>query len=496
MKKDLFFENMDDLGIALSYEDATLRTCQSEVSLSEIDLSSKFSRRVPLNMPIISSPMDTVTEHKMAIEMAKLGGLGIIHRNLSPEEQATEIARVKFVLNGLILKPICVNMNDSIESILRMKDSKDFDFASFPVLDSDGKFIGLLTGNDFDFCTDNSVRAFDIMSDNIQTASGEISLSDAYAQMLKNKKKILPLIGSRGEITGMYVFSDLKRIMTGGSPLFNIDSKGNLRVGGTVGVGQEALKRAELMANKGVDVLVIDTAHGDSKNVYDTLKELRSTFSDIDIVVGNVSEPESAQRLVEGGADGIKVGQGPGSICTTRVVAGVGCPQLTAVYECSKAIRGSGVPICADGGIKYSGHVVKALAAGASNVMLGSELAGTKETPGDTIIRNGVQVKIYRGMGSEEAMKESKSSRERYGQSNQRVDKLVPEGLSGTVAYKREVANTIFLHEGGLRSGMGYLGAKNIEQLQENANFRRVLPAGQAESHPHSLLSAEEAPNY
>lgn len=496
MERDVFFDKMEKLGLALSFDDVTLRTRYSEIKLREVNLSTKFSRNVPLKCPIISSPMDTVTEHRMAIEMAKLGGLGIIHRNLSPKDQAAEVARVKFYLNGLILKPISVKMNETIGDIVKMIKERDFAFNSFPVVDENEKFVGLLTGNDFEFCVDYALEAKEVMSKNLLTAPEGISLEEAYKKMLTNKKKVLPLIDQNGSLSGMYVFSDVKRIMTDGLPLYNVDSKGNLRVGATVGVGDEAIERAELMINKGVDVIVIDTAHGDSKAVYDTLIELKNNFSELDIVVGNISEAESAKNLVDAGVDGIKVGQGPGSICTTRIVAGVGCPQISAVHECSKAIRGSQVPVCADGGIKYSGDVVKAIAAGGDSVMLGGALAGTKESPGKTIVRQGVTVKVYRGMGSQEAMEASKASRERYGQAEEKIDKLVPEGVSGVVPYKGEVAKTIFQFVGGLRSGMGYLGAESIESLQEKAAFHRVLPAGQVESHPHNVVMTEEAPNY
>ncbi|MCK5604892.1 IMP dehydrogenase [Candidatus Pacearchaeota archaeon] len=487
---------MDNLGLALSYDDVSLKTCYSDVVVKKVDLSTRFSRNVPLNCPIVGSPMDTVTEHKMAIEMAKLGGLGIIHRNLSPKDQAIEVARVKFYLNGHISKPICVKADDVIADIIRMIKEREFTFHSFPVMDNDGKAIGLLTGNDFEFCTDYALRAVEVMSKDLVTSEEGISLKDAYQIMLVSKKKVLPLINSEGEFSGMYVFSDVKRLISGGSSIYNIDSKGNLRVGATVGVGEEALERVELMANKGVDVIIIDTAHGDSKAVFSTLRELKNSFSKLDIVAGNVSEGESAKRLVDDGADGIRVGQGPGSICSTRVVAGVGCPQLTAVHECSKAIRGSDVPVCADGGIKFSGDITKAIAAGGDTVMLGGMLAGTKESPGKTIIRQGMPVKMYRGMGSQEAMQSSKASRERYGQTGEQSDKLVPEGVSGVMPYKGDVAKVIFQLVGGLQSGMGYLGANNIKSLQEKANFHRVSKTAQEESHPHTVTITEEAPNY
>ncbi len=496
MKKDGFFDKMKDNGIALAYGDVTLRTCYSEVDLEDIALETYFSRHVALKCPIVSSPMDTITKHEMAIAIARLGGLGIIHKNLTPKVQATEVAKVKYNLNGLIKRPICVQSDVTVESVLQMIAEKDYNFRSFPVLDSSGKLVGIISGSDFTFCMDTATLVKDAMSDVVLTASSKTDQKAALDIMVEKSKKVLPLLDDDGCIYGMYSLTDVIRNIRDDSPLFNTDKGGRLRVGGAVGVGDDAMHRAELMIKKGVDVLVIDTAHGDSKNVINTLRELKISFPDIDVVVGNVSEPESAARLANEGADGIKVGQGPGSICTTRIVAGVGCPQQTAVYECAKAVRGRGIPVCADGGIKYSGDVVKALAAGADNVMLGSVLAGTKETPGDTIIKDGVQVKVYRGMGSIDAMTANKGSRERYGQKDETEDKLVPEGITGTVPYKSEVEKTIYQLTGGVKSGMGYLGSKNIPELQKRADFHRVLPAGIAESHPHSLRSIQETTNY
>ncbi|MDP2944336.1 MAG: IMP dehydrogenase, partial [bacterium] len=310
------------------------------------------------------------------------------------------------------------------------------------------------------------------------------------------KKKILPLVDKQKKLTGMYVYSDVKRIITGGSPFYNVDARGNLRVGAAVGVGREAFERAEILNERGVDVLVIDTAHGDSKAVLETLKQLKKDYSKVDIVVGNVSEAESARRLAQAGADGIKVGQGPGSICTTRVVAGIGCPQVTAVYNCARALRGSGVPVCADGGIEYSGDVTVAIAAGADSVMLGKMLAGTTETPGEVFIKNGMPVKQYRGMGSLAAMQASQASRERYGQKEISKDKLVPEGIEAVVPYKGDVEIIIFQILGGFKSGLGYTGAATIKELQEKADFYHISAAGLSESHPHGVTMEKEAPNY
>lgn len=496
MKKDKFFDKMESQGLALSYGDVRLRTDHSTILPAEAKLSSFFSRHVPLKFPIISSPMDTITEHNMAIEMAKMGGLGIIHRGLSPKDQAAEVARVKFYLNGFIKKPICVFEDQTIDEILAMIKEKDYSFRSFPVLDRNGKLVGLLTNNDFDFCPDHFLKAGDVMSRNLITAEEGIVLEDAYKTMRDRKKKILPVINKIGELVGIYVYSDVKRLITGGSPNFNIDDNGNLRVGAAIGTGDDAFERLSLLADFGIDVVVIDTAHADTKSVIETLKTIKKEYSQIDVVVGNVSEGESAKRLVDAGADGVKVGQGPGSICTTRIVAGIGCPQVTAIYNCAKALRGSGVSVCADGGIQQTGDITIALAVGANSVMLGNILAGTKETPGEVIIRQGVSVKEYRGMGSLAAMQASKASRERYGQGKNGKDKLVPEGVEGMVPYKGEVAQIIFQCLGGLRSGMGYVGAADINELQEKADFFQISGAGLGESHPHSLLATKEAPNY
>jgi len=497
-KKDKFFEKIENLGLALSYGDVRLKTFYSQVAPNDVKLKSKFSRNVPLNAPLVSSPMDMVTEHKMAIAMAKAGGLGIIHRSLSPKDQAKEISRVKFYLNGLIEKPICLESQQTVKSVLKLIEEKGYAFHSFPVLDARGKLAGLISDSDIEFCADTRLKIAQIMTKfkNLTIARSGISLKQAFSMMQKTKKKILPLIDKQNKLTGMYVYSDVKRIITGGLPAYNLDEHGNLRVGAAVGVGQDAFIRAEQLSERGVDVLVIDTAHGDSKLVLDTLKQLKQKYSKIDIVAGNVSEAESAVRLAKAGADGIKVGQGPGSICTTRVVAGIGCPQVTAVYNCSRALRGSGVPVCADGGVEYSGDITVAIAAGAGSVMLGKMLSGTDETPGEVFMRNGMPVKQYRGMGSLGAMQASVASRERYAQTESGKDKLVPEGVEAVVPYKGEAAKIIFQALGGLRSGMGYTGASDINELHEKADFYYISAAGLSESHPHGITMEKEAPNY
>lgn len=498
LKKDKFFEKIESLGLALSYGDVRLKTSYSEIIPQEVNLASRFSRNVPLKAPLVSSPMDMITERKMAIALALFGGLGIIHRALSPKDQAKEVSRVKFYLNGLIEKPICVKDSDTVKDILTMAAGQGYAFHSFPVIDSSGRLAGLISNNDIEFCSDHNLKVGRVMTkaEDLITAPGGISLKQAFVLMQKTKKKILPLVDRQNRLSGMYVYSDVKRIVTGGSPSYNIDLSGNLRVGAAVGTGAEALERAEILSERGVDVLVIDTAHGDSRAVLETLEQLKKKYSKIDVVAGNVSEAESAKRLALAGADGIKVGQGPGSICTTRVVAGIGCPQVTAVYNCARALRGSGVPISADGGIEYSGDVTVALAAGADSVMLGKMLSGTDEAPGEVFVRNGLPVKHYRGMGSLGAMQASLAARERYAQAESGKDKLVPEGVEAVVPYKGEVAKIIFQILGGVKSGFGYVGAADIGELHKKADFYHISSAGLSESHPHGVILEKEAPNY
>ncbi|MFA6193725.1 MAG: IMP dehydrogenase [Parcubacteria group bacterium] len=496
LKRDAFFKKMSVLGLALSYGDVRLRTGYSKVAPVDVELRTKFSRNITLNCPIVSSPMDTVTEWEMAIEMAKRGGLGILHRALLPIEQARQVARVKYYLNGLIKKPIQFRETDTMESIVRTIEEKGYQFQTFPVINAFGKIAGLLTSNDFEFCSNMLATASEVMSKDLLSIPDYLPLEKVFEIMRKNKKKVLPVVDPDGQLKGMYVFSDIKRAVTGSSANFNLDANGNLLVGAAVGVGEEDFERAELCVQKGVDVIVIDTAHGDSEPVYRMLKTLKKQFPDLDVVVGNVSEGKSAKRLVKAGADGVKVGQGPGSICTTRVIAGIGHPQVSAVHECEAAIRGSDVPICADGGMKYSGDITIAIGAGASSVMLGNLLAGTKESPGDVIIRDGMPMKSYRGMGSLSAMEQSESSRERYRQPECSRGKLVPEGVEGEVPFKGEVAEILYQLLGGLRAGMGYVGAANIKELQGKADFIRISGEGLKESHPHGVYMTKDPPNY
>ncbi|MGE5307768.1 MAG: IMP dehydrogenase [Deltaproteobacteria bacterium] len=491
-KRDAFFKKISGQGIALTYDDVRLTTGYSAILPDNIDVASKFSRNVGLKIPIASAAMDTVTEAGMAIEIAKLGGIGVIHKNFTVQEQAAQVAKVKYHLNGLIEKPICFDENTSIGEILTYRKEREFDFHSFPIIDSRHRLAGILTKNDFDFCEDLSLKAKQIMTKKVITAVPGTGLREAYRIMKESRKKVLPLIDKEGKVAGLYTFSDVKRILFGDSKTFNVDRDGRLRVAAAVGVYDDALERVEQLISEKVDLVIIDTAHGDSKGVVETLKLLKKRY-DIDVLAGNISEPESAERLCRAGADGLKVGQGPGSICTTRIVAGIGKPQVSAIYECAKVASKFGVPVCADGGLRFSGDIPIAIGAGAHSVMMGNMLAGTKESPGEFRFHQGVQYKVYRGMGSLGAMESNKGSRERY---NQGKNDLVPEGMEGMVPYKGPLKEVIHQYIGGLRRGMGYVGAEDIEALRAIAQFVRITEAGKAESHPHDIIITREAPNY
>lgn len=495
MSKDLFFKHLSEQHLALTYDDVRLKTGYSETPPMDVSLQSKFSRNVSLNIPIVSAAMDTVTEWEMAVEMAKLGGLGIIHRGLSPEVQADQVKKVKYFLNGLIEEPIALYVDEAINQIQALRKKHGWSFHSFPVLDDSNRLVGVLTSNDFELNSDESLTAGEVMTKNPITASSDTNLIQAYDIMSENKVKILPLISRSGNVAGMYVFSDVARIIRGSSSDFNLDEAGHLRVGAAVGTGADTIDRLKLLAPL-VDVVVIDTAHGDSKAVYEMLKTIKKHYPKLDVVVGNVSEGDSAKRLVDAGADGIKVGQGPGSICTTRVIAGIGAPQVSAIYSCRQAIGESDVPICADGGITQSGDIPIAIAAGASSVMLGRMFAGTKESPGQIIMHKGAQVKVYRGMGSLGAMIDSSGARERYNQIDSAQEKLVPEGVEGIVPFKGLVSDIMIQYIGGLRAGMGYTGAASIDELWQKGDFHRITPSGIRESHPHDIVVTSDAPNY
>jgi len=491
---DGFFARMEDLGQAVTYGEVRLKTGFSQIPPAQVSLETRFSRRVSLKMPVVSAAMDTVTESGMAIAIAQLGGIGVIHRNLSPEEQRNEARRVKYHLSGMISSPITVTEAMTFNEINVMRKERNFPFHSFPVLDAGGKLVGIITQNDFDFCGDLSQTTSQVMTRDLITAGSETTVDEAYAIMQNAKKKVLPLVDAEGHLAGMYLYSDLKRIKSGTSSGFSLDAQARLQVAAAVGTGDDALRRVELLGSY-VDVIVIDTAHGDSQAVFDTLREIKRN-SDLDVVVGNVSEGSSAHRLVYAGADGIKVGQGPGSICTTRIIAGIGCPQVTAVYNVVHALEGTDVPVCADGGIEYSGDITIAIGAGAHTVMMGKLLAGTEEAPGEAEFHSGRWMKSYRGMGSLAAMKANLSSRQRYRQTDDAPGKLVPEGIEATVPHIGGLATIMYQYLGGLRAGMGYVGAATIQELREKADFYRISAVGMAESHPHGVQAVGDAPNY
>ena len=480
-------------GFALTFDDVRLKTGYSEVLPDEVDVGTLFSRNVTLKIPLVSAAMNTVTESELAIELAKLGGLGVIHRSLTPEVQAREVARVKKHLHGLIEEPTCVYGSDTIGDILQRRDEGGYTFHRFPVIDEQRTLVGILTGSDFEFCDDQSKLASDMMtSEDLLTAGPDTTIGEAYDLMRGAKRKNLPLVNERGQVVGLYVFSDVQRVMTGDAAMYTVDSRNRLRVAAAIGTGDKELSRLELLVSAGVDVIVIDTAHGDSRLVVETLREATRQYETVDVVAGNVSVGESAQRLVDAGADGVKIGQGPGSICTTRVVAGIGRPQLTAIYDCA---RSGNIPLCADGGIRNSGDITIAIAAGANSVMLGSMFAGTAEAPGEVVFVEGRQWKSYRGMGSLGAMEESAAARARYLQSGSAPADFVPEGVEGIVPFKGPLSKVVVQYVGGLRKGMGYVGATTIHELQEKGDFDRLTGAGLRESHP-SVKMIRDAPTY
>jgi len=495
---DKFFKIWDEQGLMLTYDDIRLEPRYSEVlkDTSVISLASRFSRNVGLIIPLVSAAMDTVTEYRMAIAMAKFGGIGTIHRGMTPKEQANQVARVKHHLHGCIDTPITVVDTDTVEDVRRLRADKGYEFESFPVLNVLGKLSGLVTGNDLDVAMpEDSLGKIMTPLSKLIYASPETSKEEVLELMRTRKVKVVPLIDSQGNLTGMFARKDLLRIFKGTST-HNVDSNGRLRVAAAIGVGPTEIQRAIMLVEKGCDVLVIDTAHGHTPEVGGIIKELKSMNISCDIVAGNISTAEAAQFLAQAGADGVRVGQGPGSICTTRIIAGMGVPQATAVYECARALRGMDISVCADGGIRNSGDIIIALALGAQSVTIGGILAGTDEAPGDMFIQQGQQLKAYRGMGSLGAMRDRKASRERYSQGDVPLDKLVPEGVEGVVPYKGPLEKVIDQLNGGMRAGFGYQGARGIQELQNNACVKRMTQAGTAESHPHSLIMFKEAPNY
>ena len=477
----------------LTYDDVLLIPAYSEVLPKEVELKTKFSRNIELNIPFVTAAMDTVTEASMAIAIAREGGIGVIHKNMSIEEQAHQVAIVKRAENGMIYDPVTIRRGSTVKDALDMMH--DYHIGGIPVVDDENYLVGIVTNRDLRFERHLDKMIDEVMtSENLVTTHQQTDLVAAAQILQENKIEKLPVVDSENHLVGLITYKDITKAKD--KPMACKDAKGRLRVAAGVGVTADTLERAKALVEAGVDALVIDTAHGHSKGVVEKLHQVKAAFPNVDVVVGNVATGEAAKYLIENGADGVKVGIGPGSICTTRVVAGVGVPQLSAVYDVYSALKGTGVPLIADGGLRYSGDVVKALAAGGSCVMIGSLVAGTEESPGDTIIFNGRKFKSYRGMGSLEAMEQKNGSKDRYFQSDTKdVKKLVPEGIAGRVPYKGTVQEVIYQLIGGLRSGMGYCGSANIENLH-NAKFARITNAGVLESHPHDITITSEAPNY
>ncbi len=475
----------------LTYDDVLLVPAYSEVLPRTVSLGTKFSRNISLQIPFVTAAMDTVTEAPMAIAIAREGGIGVIHKNMSIEEQARQVAIVKRAENGMIYDPVTIKRGSTVGDALQLM--AEYHIGGIPVVDDEMHLLGIVTNRDLRFERDMTKSVDKVMtSENLVTTTQHTDLMAASQILQENKIEKLPVVDKDGKLVGLITYKDITKAKD--KPMACKDSKGRLRVAAGVGVTADTLERMQALVKAGVDAIVIDTAHGHSKAVIDKLKEAKKVFIDVDIVVGNVATGDAARMLVEAGADAVKVGIGPGSICTTRVVAGVGVPQLSAIYDVACALKGTGVPLIADGGLRYSGDVVKAIAAGGWSVMIGSLVAGTEESPGETIIFNGRKFKTYRGMGSLEAMENG--SKDRYFQSGVAdAKKLVPEGIAGRVPYKGSVQEVIYQLVGGLRSGMGYCGAADIEKLHD-AKFTRITNAGVLESHPHDITITSEAPNY
>lgn len=480
------------LGEGLTYDDVLLVPAYSEVLPREVNITTQFTRNIRINIPIVSAAMDTVTESRMAIAIAREGGIGVLHKNMTIADQAAKVRRVKRAESGMILDPVTLPADALVRDA--KASMKEHSIGGIPIVDAQGCLIGIVTNRDLRFERNDERPISEVMtSENLVTTAEGTSMAQAEDILQEHKIEKLPVVGPGNKLIGLITFRDITKLTQ--KPIANKDRYGRLRVAAALGVTGDALERAEALVNAGVDAVVIDTAHGHTKGVVGVLKEVKQAFSGLEVIVGNIATAEAAKYLVEAGADAVKVGIGPGSICTTRVVAGVGFPQFSAVLEVSAALKGSGVPVIADGGIRYTGDIPKALAAGADSVMLGSLLAGTKESPGETIIYEGRKFKSYRGMGSVEAMK--KGSKDRYFQDvEDDIKKLVPEGIVGRVPYKGELYESIHQFVGGLRAGMGYCGAGDIRTLKEKARFVKITSSGIHESHPHNVTITKESPNY
>ncbi len=475
----------------LTFDDVLLIPAYSEVLPKEVDLRTKFSRNITLNVPLISAAMDTVTESQLAIAIAREGGIGVIHKNMSIAEQARQVHTVKRAENGMIYDPVTIKRGSRVVDALKMM--KEFHIGGIPVVDDDKKLVGIVTNRDLRFETNLERKIDEVMtSDHVVTTSQSTNLEEAAKILQTYKIEKLPVVDKDGRLVGLVTYKDITKAKD--KPFACKDSLGRLRVAAGIGVTKDSMERADALVASGVDAIVIDTAHGHTKGVVSVLREVKASFPQIDVVVGNIATGEAAKFLADNGADAVKVGIGPGSICTTRIIAGIGVPQLSAVYDVAQALEGTGVPLIADGGIRYSGDIVKALAAGAYSVMLGGMFAGVEESPGETIIFNGRKYKTYRGMGSLEAMEHG--SKDRYFQNDVTdAKKLVPEGIAARVPYKGTLYEVTYQMLGGLRSGMGYCGAANIDALH-SAKFVKITNAGINESHPHDVTITSEAPNY
>jgi IMP dehydrogenase len=485
------YNNDKVLGLGLTYDDVLLVPNYSEVLPRDVDLSSRFSKNIGMKTPIVSAAMDTVTESAMAIAIAQEGGIGVIHKNMTIEQQAVEVRKVKRAESGMILDPVTLTKDATVREANAMM--AEFRIGGIPVVNANRELIGIVTNRDLRFEKDSDRLINEVMTkENLITTKPNGSMDEAESMLQEHKIEKLPVVDEQNKLVGLITYRDITKIKI--KPNANKDQFGRLRVAAAVGVTQDVVDRVTALNESGVDAVIIDTAHGHTKGVVEALQRVKAKFPNLDVVVGNIATPEAALYLMEAGADAVKVGIGPGSICTTRIVAGVGFPQLSAVMEIAKAIDNR-IPIIADGGIRFTGDIVKALAAGADCVMLGSMFAGTKESPGETVIYEGRKYKTYRGMGSVEAMTDG--SKDRYFQDvEDDVKKLVPEGIVGRVPYKGEVSEVMYQFIGGLRAGMGYCGSKNIPTLKESAGFIQITAAGMQESHPHNVSMTREAPNY
>ena len=475
----------------LTFDDVLLIPSYSEVLPRDVDVSSMFTRNIRMNTPIVSAAMDTVTEADLAIAIAQEGGIGVIHKNMTIEKQASQIKKVKRAENVMIYDPVTINLEATVAEALNLMN--EYRIGGILVVDSDGILKGIVTNRDLRFESNYSRKITQVMTTNLITTDHQTNLEAAARILQKHKIEKLPIVDDKGKLIGLITYKDITKAKD--RPNSCKDDKGRLRVAGAVGIAANTLERVEALVNANADAIVIDTAHGHTQSVISILRDIKKSYPNIDVVAGNIGTADAARKLADTGADGLKVGIGPGSICTTRVIAGVGIPQLSAVYSVAKAVEGSGIPVIADGGIRYSGDIIKAIAAGADSIMAGSLFAGVEESPGDTIIYNGRKFKAYRGMGSIEAMQQG--SKDRYYQDvEDDIKKLVPEGIEARVPYKGNLSEVIYQMTGGLRAGMGYLGARNIAALKKDSKFVRITHSGIIESHPHDVTITREAPNY